>query len=402
MKYAVDNGMLDLSYVQDTIKMKKRAELLAKHPYTIWEGANGRWKTYLPDEKKGRIQRERSSRTDIENLIIKFYEQQEEKDQIVTFDDMYHRWREVQDELVSDNSIAKYNSDYTRFYQDTDFVKQDITTINEEKVKVFLCRKIKDLSLCQRTSKSLFGYTKNVFTSAKINHVITEHPMENLVPKNFYKYCTNVERPREKTIVSNADMKQLYDRFYEDYRKHPSYIPTYAVEFASLTGMRVGELSALTWECITDSYILIKRSEKYNKITKEFFIDKTKNGKERIFPLTDEIRNLLDRIKKVEIKYGYICEWVFANEEGRIHAPVISTCCKNKCRQAGVTEKGIHAYRRTVNSQMRCGGVSATIAAALLGHSEEVNENYYTFDVSDLAEKAKIVSQVNAQTRLAR
>lgn len=50
---------------------------------------------------------------------------------------------------------------------------------------------------------------------------------------------------------------------------------------------------------------------------------------------------------------------------------------------------------------MRCDGVSATVAAALLGHTEEVNENYYTFDVSDLAEKTKIISQVNAHMRMA-
>lgn len=34
---------------------------------------------------------------------------------------------------------------------------------------------------------------------------------------------------------------------------------------------------------------------------------------------------------------------LFADKNGRIHAPVIS-----------FSDKGIHAYRRTVNSKMRC------------------------------------------------
>jgi hypothetical protein len=46
---------------------------------------------------------------------------------------------------------------------------------------------------------------------------------------------------------------------------------------------------------------------------------------------------------------------------------------------------------------MRCSGVSATVAASLLGHTAEVNEQYYTFDVSSLQEKAKIVSNINKQ-----
>ena len=44
---------------------------------------------------------------------------------------------------------------------------------------------------------------------------------------------------------------------------------------------------------------------------------------------------------------------------------------------------------------MKCNGVSTTVAASLLGHSEEVNEKYYTFDTSSLKEKNNIVSQVN-------
>ena len=40
---------------------------------------------------------------------------------------------------------------------------------------------------------------------------------------------------------------------------------------------------------------------------------------------------------------------------------------------------------------MRCNGVSTTVAAALLGHTEEVNEKYYTFDVTDLDYKTKIM-----------
>ena len=40
-------------------------------------------------------------------------------------------------------------------------------------------------------------------------------------------------------------MQSLQYRFQKDHEKKPNYIPTYAIEFASLTGMRVGEISAL-------------------------------------------------------------------------------------------------------------------------------------------------------------
>ena len=41
LKYAVENGIIDLLYVQEQIEMNKRKELLGKHPYKIWEGKDG-------------------------------------------------------------------------------------------------------------------------------------------------------------------------------------------------------------------------------------------------------------------------------------------------------------------------------------------------------------------------
>lgn len=57
LKYAVDRGMIDLSYVQEQMRMDERAAILEKHPYSIWHGNDGKWHTYLPDEEKGRVPR---------------------------------------------------------------------------------------------------------------------------------------------------------------------------------------------------------------------------------------------------------------------------------------------------------------------------------------------------------
>jgi integrase len=53
--------------------------------------------------------------------------------------------------------------------------------------------------------------------------------------------------------------------------------------------------------------------------------------------------------------------------------------------------KSIHAMRRTLNSNLKCNGVSTTVAAALLGHTERVNEENYTYDVSSISEKRQMI-----------
>lgn len=115
-----------------------------------------------------------------------------------------------------------------------------------------------------------------------------------------------------------------------------------------------------------------------------------------MIPMTEKIEKLLLEIKKVEMKYGYFCEYVFANEDGRIHKTAITRCAGNKRLQAGVEKlKSIHSYRRTIDSRLKMNGVFTITAAALLGHTEKVNEGFYTYDVSDMRHERKILEKAS-------
>ena len=177
-----------------------------------------------------------------------------------------------------------------------------------------------------------------------------------------------------------------------------AYIVQYAVELSMYTGMRVGELSGLKWEDIdlVKKTLTICRSEKYNRKTKEYYISTTKNDKVRVIPLTSEMEDVLARVKKAEMTNGFLGEFVFCNEYGRVHARTISDCVRNKTMSKEFEHtKSIHAIRRTLNSNLRCNGVSVTVAASILGHTEKVNEENYTYDVSNMDYKTSIISELN-------
>lgn len=69
LKYAIENGMINAALVQEKIEMQRRKELLEKHPFKIWEGSDGLWNTYLPDEDKGRIRKRKRTREELENFV---------------------------------------------------------------------------------------------------------------------------------------------------------------------------------------------------------------------------------------------------------------------------------------------------------------------------------------------
>lgn len=391
MNTLLENGIIVSASLQEQIEMASKKEILKTHPYQIFYASDGRWATYLPDADKKRRLVKRKSKEDLEDAIVSFYEETKR----LSFIEVFHRYREYHDQMVCDSSRLKYDSDEKRYFDGRSFSVMAISTITLDDVEVFIRGVIGDEKLCQSAAKTLYHYVDNTFEFAVRHDYISKSPMRFMNAKGFYKYTYPSKRSKKPKVISEGELKQLSDRYEEDLRKRPDSIPIYAVIFSSLTGMRVGEIAALTWENVFGDYILVDKSQKYNPKTKEYYIHTTKNTKIRKFPLTNDIKALLNRVKEEEERLGYLTEFIFSDASGPLTFRKISSCIKNKCRQLGIETYGIHAYRKTVNSFMALDGVPSSVRASLLGHSKEVNEKYYTYDVSDLDDKTNIISRVN-------
>lgn len=406
LKYAIKNGMIDLSYVQEQIEMKKREELLEKHPYKIWQGKDGKWYTYLPDEKKGRILKKRTTQKAIEDSVTEYYlkqlESECEKDKDIignSFYSYFEVWKNKQISYgVSNNTVYKYEYDYKRFFEGTDFEKLDIRNISEEDITIFIISRIKELDLKEKAGKALWGYISGVFKSARINKRISDDPCQYVDIKSFHKFYNKEKMQTCDRILNDDEVIMLMERIMSDHKEKPWYMPSYAVELALYTGMRTGELAGLKWENVylDERVIIISKSEKYDNINKKYYLSSTKTYKSRQFPITDEIMLLFQKVKRVQEEYGSYDGFVFSTSDGQIHCRTISNCMGNKCIQIGMKHaKGIHTIRRTVNSKMRCAGVSSTVAASLLGHTTEVNQQNYTYDITKMDYKREIVEKIN-------
>lgn len=394
LNFLHENDIVDISYMRNLMEMKYREQILNDHPARVWQASDGYWKTYLTDENNQRKLVKRKVKKELEDVIVSYYKKKKD----FTFSVYFEEWKEKQKKYgVSNNTLLKYNSDYKRFFKDSDFEKMDIRKINEEDITAFMIQVIKKLNLKEKAGNSLWGYISGTFKHARIKRIISENPCDYVEKKNFMRFYNRNRKSIEQRTVCNNDLDALLQELHRSQTEKPQYIPSYAVELAIYTGMRVGELAALKWGNIKydKDYILIDSSEKYDRVEKKWNIESTKTGKERQFPLSDEITNLLNRVKKVELKEGYIGEYVFMNENGRVNARSISHCVRYRCKKAGINEKNIHALRRTFNSRMRLAGVSPVIAASLLGHSEQINESNYTYDISGMEYKKQIISKIN-------
>lgn len=402
LRYAVENGIIDVAIVANGAVMNHRNEILKKHPYSIWQASDGYWKTKLKGDDGSKRSIKRRSRKDIEDAIIEFYKEHPLGDK--TFRTRFELWVERQRNCArSENTILKYQSDYKRFFADYPLEYIDITDIDEEILSQHILQVLKDKKIPWRAFKDIMGYTNGVFEKAVRDRTIVENPCDFLDLELFKKFCyiPPVKTTKQRTL-SEQDTHTLLNNLHNPKAKNANRVAGFAIELALNTGMRVGELAGLMWEDIIydDGLMVIRHSEKFNRVTKESMITTTKTGKERIFPLTDEIIYLLERVRSFEIDHGWLGEYVFQDANGRVGKTKISDAIRNATMSDEFTSiKSIHAIRRTVNSRMRCNGVSATVASSLIGNCERVNDRNYTYDLSELAEKKRIVELITQGTR---
>lgn len=379
LKFAMENGMIDMNTIQTQIEMKTTKEYLEQHTYSIWKGNDGYWHTYLPNSDGTRKPIKKKSEKDIKETVVQYWKDKYNN----TFKERYKTWIERQEACGrSGNTIYKYEKDYERFFAGDLFENMDIRDITEVEISEFIKRLLKRKPIPYKALKAMYGYLKGVFRKAIVDKVIKNDDPCQYVDLPYYKqYCTE---PNKKTAAqrtfSNSERKSVLNKV-----ETKETVVRYAVGLAMFTGMRVGELAALKWEHVdyNAKHILVCASEKSDRKTGEVKISTTKNDKIRKIPLTDDMKEILDKVKRLEVKNGWLTEFIFSNETGRVRARTISDCARNLTMTAEFSNsKSIHAARRTLNSNMRCDGVSEVVTAAILGNTERVNTEHYTYDVT--------------------
>lgn len=396
MRYAVENGIIDVGTVIDAINMKKKEEILEKHNYKVYKGNDNYWHTYVKKEGEKRREIRKKSKDKLLDYLIDYYG--EDTSSAFTFKNRFDDWKKRQILCGRcDNTISKYESDYKRLFSGRPFEDMIITDIQDSDIMQHFMSIAPEIPW--RAAQSGFGYVKGIFDKAIRDRIIEEqfNPCK-FVDFEIIKYkCKKTEKKSSmQRVLSDYEMNVLMDKLEKPRAHNYNYIVDRAVELSLYTGMRVGELCGLKWEDIKyeKGYILICRSEKYNRNTKEYFISDTKNHKVRTFPLTEEIIDIFDKVRKYQIEHDCLCDFVFSDSKGKIHTHKVSDSARNKTMSSEFTcSKGIHSIRRTFNSNLKRNGVSTSVAASILGHTERVNDNNYTYDTSTMLEKYEIVKK---------
>lgn len=398
LKYVLDNGIINRATIEEQMHMKENDIYLRMHNHKIWRGNDGYWRTKVSEKGYGDNLRliKKKSKTELNKAIINHYKANSKE--LYSFKARFDSWVERQETCGrSSNTIYKYKSDYKKFFEGTEFEEKDIRTISEEDICRHFRAILAEKSIKWRSLKEIFGYMSGIFNKSLVERIIDVNPCIYVDIQLFKRLCADdiLHSSSERTL-SDDEIANLRQKLLNPPAKNNNQIAGFAIELSLLTGMRVGELAGLMWNDILfdEAIIVIRHSERYDRKTKTYTISTTKTGKSRVFPLTDDIFELLKRISSYEKEHGWFGKYVLMGKNGKIHANAISSSVRNRTMSYEFgNPKSIHAIRRTFNSNLRCLGVSPTIAASLLGHTERVNENNYTYDTSSIEMKREIIDQ---------
>ena len=390
LRFIISNGMINLSDVQNSMEAMKRKELLDKHPYKIWEGKDGKWYTYLPDEKKGRVQRERTSQIEIENLVINYWKTQMENP---TINEIFKEWNDRRLELkkISNATHLRNQQIFDRHYKE--FGTKKIKSVEMEELEEFLENQIAEKNLTAKAFSNLKTVTRGLLKRAKKRKLITFNVEElfqelDTSETDFYK----VIKEDYEEVFSEDEMPVMID-----YLKKNLDAKNIGILLMFATGIRVGELVALKHEVFNGNTFKVRRTEtrfmgedgKYVYSVKEF--PKSEAGV-RTVVIPDDYTWLCSKIRMLN-PFG---EYVFTDSNGkRMTTNCIRRRQERNCRKLGIYRKSPHKIRKTYGTILLDHNVDNRLIMEQMGHTDiACTENHYHRNRRRINTKSQIISSI--------
>lgn len=389
MKFAIDNDMIDLSFVQEQIEMKKREEILKKHPYKIWKGKDGNWYTYLPNKEKGRVLKKKTIKKDLEDDIIEYWEYELEDP---TITDVFEEWNNRRLELkkISEATHLRNCQVFNRHYEE--FGKYRIKSIDENQIVEFLEEQIAYHNLTAKAFSNLKTITRGFLKRAKKRKLVMFNVEEifNDIDISEIKFKKVIKEDYEE-VFNEEEMPIIID-----YLKNNPDLTNLGIMLMFVTGIRVGEVVGLKHDDFEGNTFKIRRTEtrfknengEYVRLIKEF--PKSQAGvRTAIIPKDYE---WLTKSLRLQNPFD---EYIFVKDGSRISTQAVRARLWRICKKLGIYNKSPHKIRKTYGSILLDNHIDNRLIIEQMGHTDILcTEEHYHRNRKSIDVKAQLISSI--------
>lgn len=388
LQYAIENDILNLDDVCQEMMKKENINYLKMHNHKIWfdEKAN-QWMTYIdePSSKRGFVLKRRKEKAYLEKMIIEHYRAIEENPRI---SDVFHEWLTLKFKYgeISAQTKTRYENDFRRFFpKDNEICMKYISEITDIDLEMFIKGNIKKHKLTKKTYNGLKILIRGIFRHAR------KKKLTDIVISVFFdelELSKNIFTVQEK----KSDEEEVYGEeeipLIKDYLLQKDTLRYLGVLLVFVTGMRVGELSALKPEdiqlkekggsvhvCRTEVHYSVtdESGKRKNVVTVQDFA-KSEAGNRHIILNSFAIK-IIKRILELNPNPK---EYLFEENGKRIKIRGFSGALKRTCKNLSIPFRPMHKIRKTYGTTLLDNQVSETLVACQMGHSDiSTTKKYY-------------------------
>jgi len=285
----------------------------------------------------------------------------------MTVADWFDRWLELQ-KRIKRSSYTTYSSVINKHIKKK-IGKVRLKMLSEEQVQKFIDELLNELA-----PKSV----RSVFSILKLG-------LNEAYDKNFVSdVCRKIKPPKVKhkevKVFTKQEQKQV--EYYIDNSKNPNDI---GILLCFYTGIRIGELCALTWENIDlkrgtifiNNTLYRVKSDKPNKKTELKISTPKSESSIREIPLP---KFLITRLESINMKNGFLI-----NRKGKFIEPnVYSRRYRKILSELDIPYRKYHATRHTFATRALEIGMDVKTLSEILGHSSPtVTLNLYAHSLPE-------------------
>lgn len=279
---------------------------------------------------------------------------------------------------LSKMSFSDYFKDWFELYKQskiTSVTARKYHLIEKELSNAFGNKKISDITR-REYQKFLNDYGKNHVTDSvrefngKIRHCVKNAMYEGIIDKDFtfdVQITGNDDRKYSVEYLSLEEMSALTNEVISllDYR----YSTNYIILTGIMTGMRVGEIVALTWKDINFNFKTININKSWSFKTNEFKPTKNESSN-RIIKVNDALLDVLKDLKNA--RCGKDNDLIFTTNNVIPSTVAINKALRRRLTSLGIIKRGFHFHslRHSHVAFLIAQGIDLFAISKRLGHKK--------------------------------
>lgn len=385
LNYLVENANLSIAAVCEEIALRNRKKYLEMHPCQIWQGkSDGLWYTHLKENGKRR-QIKRRTRAQLEDALIKYYESQQK-----TVRQIFSEWLQEKKHYgeIQNSTCDRYEADFRKFFGE--FGNRKIDEVTELDLETFIKDSIYNYNLTNKAYSGLRLLILGIWTYAK------KHKLTDISIQMFFKelgLSSKIFRRTRQKAADNVFMADEVEQIINHLTTSNPNVISYGIVLALRTGLRVGELCALTRQDIYPGYIDINKTEIRYRVDEKSYTHevrdnaKTDAGNRQVI-IDHEAEMILAKIIRLNPDGKYL----FEIDGKRCIGQSFTRKLERACKTLGIKPRSMHKCRKTYATTLINANVPESLIISQMGHIDiSTTKNYYLYDNTSKAEAVRIL-----------